>query len=192
MDYNGYEHKAITEGVSAVPRPTKCRRVEQMPEHTYFKPPGVPLGELEEVCLTVEELEAVRLKDMAGLEQEACAERMQVSRPTFHRILGDARAKIAAALVEGKAIRIEGGNFDMAQRKFKCSDCGHEWEAPFGNGQRGVDMECPACHSRQVYRVDTHGSCCGQGHGRSHGHGQGHRYGHGGGHRGNGRCGCRA
>jgi len=66
-----------------------------MPELTYFKPAGVPLRELEEVALTVEEMEAIRLKDLEGLEQEACSERMRVSRPTFQRVLAAARAKIA-------------------------------------------------------------------------------------------------
>ncbi|MBM7854620.1 putative DNA-binding protein (UPF0251 family) [Desulfohalotomaculum tongense] len=94
-----------------MPRPPKCRRVEFVPEITYFKPAGVPLLNLEEMALTVEELEAIRLKDLEGLEQEVCAERMQVSRPTFHRILAAARNKVAQALVQGKAIRIEGGNF---------------------------------------------------------------------------------
>ena len=64
-------------------RPFKWKRVERLPEVTYFKPGGVPLRELEEVVLLVEEMEAVRLKDYLGLEQEACAERMEISRPTF-------------------------------------------------------------------------------------------------------------
>ncbi len=97
-----------------MPRPPKCRRVEFVPEITYFKPAGVPLVNLEEISLTIEELEAVRLKDLEALEQEQCAEKMQVSRPTFHRILAAARRKIAEALVEGKAIKVEGGNYHHA------------------------------------------------------------------------------
>ena len=68
---------------------------------------------LEEVILTVEELEAVRLKDLEGLEQEECADMMKVSRPTFFRIITSARQKIADALVNGKAIRVEGGNYKV-------------------------------------------------------------------------------
>ncbi|TDA68340.1 MAG: DUF134 domain-containing protein [Clostridia bacterium] len=97
-----------------MPRPPKCRRVEFLPQHTYFKPAGIPLRELEEVVLAVEEVEALRLKDLEGLEQEECAERMQVSRPTFQRILVGARQKVSRALVEGKAIRVEGGTFAVA------------------------------------------------------------------------------
>jgi len=93
-----------------MPRPTKCRWVGLDPGVTYFKPQGVPLRLLDEVTLTVEELEAVRLKDVDLLDQAVCAERMRISRPTFHRLLRSARGKIARALTEGKAIRIAGGH----------------------------------------------------------------------------------
>jgi predicted DNA-binding protein (UPF0251 family) len=99
-----------------MPRPPKCRRVAFLPNATYFKPAGIPLRALEEVRLSVEEAEAVRLKDMEGLEQEQGAERMNISRPTFQRVLASGRQKIADALLNGKAIRIEGGNFEMSPR----------------------------------------------------------------------------
>lgn len=144
-------------------RPPKCRWVEFIPRLTLFKPAGVPLRDLEEVCLTVEELEAVRLKDLLGLEQEACAERMGISRPTFHRILTAARAKIAEALVSGKAIRVEGGNFRLVVRCFLCRDCGYRWDAPCGQGPPGCQLACPRCGSSNFYRVDEDGKpypCC--------------------------------
>jgi predicted DNA-binding protein (UPF0251 family) len=56
-----------------------------MPEVTFFKPAGIPLAHLEEILLSVEEAEAIRLKDLEGLEQEKCAQKMLISRPTFHR-----------------------------------------------------------------------------------------------------------
>lgn len=96
-------------------REPKCRRVESIPKVTVFKPAGIPRSFLEEVVVKLEELEAIRLKDLLGLEQEECAERMGVSRPTFQRILMEGRGKIAAALIEGKAIRIEGGNYCLGQ-----------------------------------------------------------------------------
>ncbi|AST56635.1 DNA-binding protein [Thermoanaerobacterium thermosaccharolyticum] len=68
---------------------------------------------LNEVVLTVEEFEAIRLKDLEGLEQEECAEKMKVSRPTFFRIIISAREKVADALVNGKAIKVEGGNYKV-------------------------------------------------------------------------------
>lgn len=144
-------------------RPPKCRWVEFIPRLTLFKPAGVPQRELQEVCLTVEELEAVRLKDLLGLEQEACAERMGISRPTFHRILTAARAKIAEALVGGKALRVEGGHFRLVERHFLCRDCGHRWDAPCSQGPPGCQLACPQCGSQNFYRVDAEGRpypCC--------------------------------
>ena len=100
-----------------MPRPFKCRRVAFRPGVTYFKPAGIPLSELEEVIISVEEAEALRLKELEGLEQEQGAEKMNVSRPTFQRVLAAARQKIADALLNGKAIRIEGGNFEFTIEK---------------------------------------------------------------------------
>ena len=94
-------------------RPRLCRRVKFNPEITYFKPRGIPLRELKEVILPVDEYEAVRLKDLEGLEQEECARKMNVSQPTFHRLVLSARKKIADAIINGKAIRIEGGNYKI-------------------------------------------------------------------------------
>jgi len=102
-----------------MPRPPKCRRVAFLPNVTYFKPAGIPLRGLEEVQLSVEEAEAIRLKDLECLEQEEAAERMNISRPTFQRVLTSARHKLADALLNGKAIRIEGGNFEMASSQLK-------------------------------------------------------------------------
>jgi uncharacterized protein len=98
-------------------REPKCRRVEFTPKVTEFKPNGIPLSDLPEVVVKLEELEAIRLKDLLGLEQEECAEHMGVSRPTFQRILMEGRGKVAAALIEGQAIRIEGGNYCLGQEQ---------------------------------------------------------------------------
>jgi predicted DNA-binding protein (UPF0251 family) len=99
-----------------MPRPVKFRQVGFEPNVNYFKPVGVPMATLEEVVLTVEEFEAVRLKDVEGLEQVEAAERMGISQPTFNRLLNSARSKIADAIVSGKAIRIEGGNYQFVGR----------------------------------------------------------------------------
>ena len=90
-------------------RPIRCRRVSSMPESSYFKPRGIPLSLLEEVVLTMDEFEAIRLADLEGLYQEEAAEKMKVSRSTFGRIIESARRKIAEALVKGKALKIERG-----------------------------------------------------------------------------------
>ena len=88
--------------------------VGSSPGVTYFKPRGVPLSEMEEVVLTVDELESIRLADLLGMYQEEGAAVMNVSRPTFGRIVDQARKKIAEALVHGKALRIEGGPVEVA------------------------------------------------------------------------------
>jgi len=94
-------------------RPRLCRRILAEPNVTYFKPRGIPMRELEEVILSVEEFEAVRLKDLEGLEQEECAKKMKISQPTFHRLVLSARKKIAEAIIKGKAIQIHGGNYRL-------------------------------------------------------------------------------
>jgi predicted DNA-binding protein (UPF0251 family) len=140
-------------------RPKKCRRVGFFPEVTYFKPRGIPLVDMEEVRLSIEEAEAVRLKDLEGLEQEQGAEKMNVSRPTFQRILASARQKIADALLNGKALRIEGGNFEFAPRRFKCVG-GHEWDVPVENPVDASPRECPICKSVEISALLPVGKCC--------------------------------
>lgn len=92
-----------------MPRPRRLRRVCSRPGVTYFKPAGIRMTELGEVILSIDELEAIRLKDHEGLEQTRAARKMNISQPTFQRLYESARGKIAEALVEGKALRIEGG-----------------------------------------------------------------------------------
>jgi predicted DNA-binding protein (UPF0251 family) len=120
-----------------------------MPQVTYFKPAGVPLTHLQEVQMSIEEAEAIRLKDIEGLEQDECAQRMRVSRSTFARILLLARQKIADALFNGKAIRIEGGNYEMAVRRFRCGN-GHEWEVPFEVMVKQPPELCPNCNTADI------------------------------------------
>jgi predicted DNA-binding protein (UPF0251 family) len=74
------------------------------------------MSALEEVVLTLDEFEAVRLKDLEGLDQEECAKKMNISQPTFHRLVTMARRKIADSIVNGKALKIEGGNFKVIGR----------------------------------------------------------------------------
>jgi predicted DNA-binding protein (UPF0251 family) len=135
-------------------RPTKSRSVAYLPKITYFKPAGIPLRILEETNLTVEEAEAIRLKDIEALEQEGCAEKMNISRQTFQRVLGSARRKVADALLNGKAIRIDGGNFQISMRRFRCRE-GHEWDLPFEITNQS--QSCPTCNDIYVTPVLLHG-----------------------------------
>ena len=88
-------------------RPRICRKLRFRPRAHYFKPQGIPMHHLEEIILSKEEMEAIKLKDFDGLEQVEAAEKMNTSQSTFQRILFSARYKIAQAIVGGKALRIE-------------------------------------------------------------------------------------
>lgn len=134
-------------------RPVKLRCIAQLPGAGFFRPIGVPANTLQEVCLSLEEVESMRLKDLEGLEQEECARRMHISRPTFHRILGVARGKLADAMVNGKAIQIEGGNFGFPQSRFRCNNDGHEWSVPFEALARRLPLSCPMCASMNIQSI---------------------------------------
>ncbi|MBU1446279.1 DUF134 domain-containing protein [Patescibacteria group bacterium] len=99
-----------------MPRPRCRRRIGLNPEITYFKPSGVPMRKLEEINLTVDEFEAVRLKDLLGVNQKDAAAKMGISQPTFHRLVTSGRKNLADGIVNGKAIRISGGNFMFDDR----------------------------------------------------------------------------
>lgn len=105
---------------------------------------------LEEAVLKLDEFEAVRLSDVEGLEQEAAAEKMAVSRQTFGNILASARRKIADAIVHGKALKIEGGVVQTAERYFVCYDCKNEWIEPHGSGR---PLKCSKCGSVNLHRA---------------------------------------
>jgi len=128
------------------------RRVDYLPRINFFKPAGVPLAQLQEIRISIEEAEAVRLKDLEGLEQEECAQKMNISRSTFARILLSARQKTADALLNGKAIRIEGGNYELTKRSFRCGN-GHEWEVPFEEMVKQPPELCPTCNTANIMTI---------------------------------------
>ena len=96
-----------------MPRPRKRRILYRAPQAAIYKPAGVPLDGLRRVALLQEELEALRLADLDGLTQQDAAVRMGVSRSTFQRIVARARRQAALALVEGHALQVEGGTFQV-------------------------------------------------------------------------------
>jgi hypothetical protein len=113
----------------------------------------------------MEELEAVRLKDLEGKEQAECAAIMQLSRPTFQRVLYSAREKIARALVEGRELCIKGGNYIPQKRAFKCLDCNATWELDpcSDDGDNGCCLPCPSCKGMNKARIGKNGQtrrCC--------------------------------
>lgn len=126
-----------------MPRPKCCRRVGCMPDKNYFKPRGIPSSQLEEVILSLDEYEAVRLADFEGLYQEQAALRMDISRQTFGRIIAEAHRKIADVLINGKALKIEGGDVAVKDMKFyTCPNCRRKVAA----AQEGQNTKtCPHC-----------------------------------------------
>lgn len=96
-----------------MPRSKCCRQVGCVPDKNYFKPKGIPSLQLEEVVLSLDEFEAVRLADLEGMYQEDGARKMNISRQTFGRIIDSAHRKIADVLVNGKALKIEGGEVSV-------------------------------------------------------------------------------
>lgn len=140
-------------------RPRCCRRIDGSPAAKMFKPAGQPASSLEEVALSLEEYEAIRLADHEGLYQEEAARRMGVSRQTFGRTIEKARAKVARALVLGCVLRIGVAEAEAAalpkEREFLCTACGHGWLEPFGTGRPGA---CPACGGGDFHRKGCTGS----------------------------------
>lgn len=149
MDY------VIDVGGDALPRPVKPRRIAFMPQNRYFIPAYKPKCDLEVVLLKLEELEAMRLKDIEKLSQEECAQKMNVSRQTFQLIIDKARKKIAEALTQGKAISIEGGNYTFNICKYKCEKCGHLFSEPY---EKAIH-KCPECDSTEVLCIGKSNFC---------------------------------
>jgi predicted DNA-binding protein (UPF0251 family) len=121
------------------------------PSVRYFKPAGVPTSALEEIVLQADELEAMRLVDLDGLYHDPAAEQMGVSRRTFGRIIESARKKVTEALVQGLALRIEGGVVQIAGvRTFRCGSCRERWELPAGEELPDC---CPHCRDTDIERA---------------------------------------
>ncbi len=134
-----------------MPRPRKCRCIGREPGVSTFKPAGRPGHALEQVVLSLDELEAVRLADLEELYQEEAARRMEVSRQTFGNIVASARRKLADCVVNGKLLRIQGGAVRLAgQRTFACEHCRRRWSLPNGSGPPEA---CPGCRSHDIHRT---------------------------------------
>jgi len=88
-------------------RPCKNRNISNIPDVIYFKPRGIPLVSLKEICLNLDEVEAIRLADLQGLYQQQAAKLMNISRQTFGNIIKSAHRKIADAIINGKALQIK-------------------------------------------------------------------------------------
>jgi len=153
-------------------RPTRTRRIFFQPDVTYFKPAGIPMSDLKETILGFDELEAVRLIDSERMEQHKAGEKMKVSQSTLSRLLRTGRKKLADAIVNGQAIKIQGGNFKIVKptkKVFgrglggrgkmsgfaeglggicKCPKC--SYEEPQVRGQPCINKKCPKCQTKMI------------------------------------------
>ncbi len=118
-------------------RPYRCRRIRCNPDTNYFKPRGIPVDMLEEVNLALDELESIRLADFDDLYQEDAAKKMNISRQTFGNIINSAHKKIADVLLHAKALKIEGGVVEMAQRQRSRMRVGRRKRSSGDKGRRG-------------------------------------------------------
>jgi predicted DNA-binding protein (UPF0251 family) len=106
-----------------MPRPEKNRKIAQPPIMKGFKPFGIPRWKLETIQLSFEEYESIRLVNYKMLQQKEAAVLMNISRPTLTRIYNKALKNITKAFVEGKAIVIEGGNYELDNEWYRCKNC---------------------------------------------------------------------
>jgi uncharacterized protein len=142
-----------------MPRPKNNRIVHEPPIFTDFKPVGLKGVSLEQVLLNLDEFEAFRLADHVGFSHEESAEEMEISRPTFTRLIEKARNKVAKFIIEGKVLNIDGGNVHFRNNIIKCQSSGQMFRTKFN-----VPIEeCPACHSKNLLNLAGgfgHGKCC--------------------------------
>lgn len=140
-------------------RPIKKRSVNRPPLFTAFKPVGVKAQSLQQIPLTLDEFEAIRLADYLGMEHSDAAQEMEISRSTFTRLIEKSRHKLSRLIIEGKSLFIEGGEIHFRVNVIRCQDCGHMFNT---NIEKEV-TECPCCGSKNLLDLAGgfgHGQCC--------------------------------
>lgn len=106
-----------------MPRPRKWRRVCCMPERDRFGPLNAQVDQEHFVTMTIDEYETIRLIDLEGFTQEECARQMNIARTTVQGMYNEARRKLAESLVNGKILRIEGGDYQLCDRLDNSCGC---------------------------------------------------------------------
>ncbi|MDD5727710.1 MAG: DUF134 domain-containing protein [Victivallales bacterium] len=142
-----------------MPRPEKYRNIRIPPGFDFFKPAGIFGNTLEQTVLSLDEYEALRLADYEGLDHCDAAGKMQISRPTFTRLLARARRKLTGFIVEGRALRISGGAVHFSQNLIRCLDCGARFPAALTEAKH-VCPECGSVNYEDLARNFGHGRCC--------------------------------
>lgn len=120
-------------------RPRKWRKVCSMPKSDRFGPLNQRLRQDHFLIMTVDEYETIRLIDKEGFTQEECAGQMNIARTTVQRIYNDARKKLAESLVDGKVLKIEGGDYQLCDGLEKTCGCGGCYRHRFGAGLRDAE-----------------------------------------------------
>ncbi|SDY75070.1 DUF134 domain-containing protein [Tindallia californiensis] len=116
-----------------MPRPHKWRKVCGLPESDSFGPQTDSLRSKKTIVMSVEEYETIRLIDVEGLNQEACAKQMDVARTTVQKIYNDARKKVGETLVYGYKLKIEGGKYQLCEGVEALAGCGRCRRRRHGN-----------------------------------------------------------
>ena len=122
-----------------MPRPQDNRTVHEPPLYSDFKPIGIQGHKLQQLFLTLDEFEAVRLADHLGFSHADAAEEMEISRSTFSRLVEKARKKIAVFMIEGRRLTIEGGHVHFRNNIIQCQNCGHMFRTTISS----TISECP-------------------------------------------------
>jgi uncharacterized protein len=130
-------------------RPRIFRKISKEPEVRCFKPENENVDSLEPIKITLDEFEAIRLRDYHNIQQIRSAEIMEISQSTFHRILTSARKKISKALIEGNMIIIVGDDYITNKIRYKCNDCGFEWLSK----EKEYD-QCLECKSKDIEKLE--------------------------------------
>jgi len=140
-------------------RPRKNRKVKRPPRFAQFKPLGIPSRQLGELTLSLDEYEALRLADGEGYDQAEAAELMNISRPTFTRLIESARYTMAVFLEKGPLLTIEGGSVHFLKDQWWCRQCGKAFSADMDS----LLTTCPVCKSKDLHSLAEqygHGKCC--------------------------------
>ena len=142
-----------------MPRPQNNRIINEPPVFTDFKPVGIRSYKLENTELLLDEYEAIRLTDYLNLNHEEAAKRMEISRPTFTRLIEKARHTLADFLINGKRLNVTGGNVHFKNNVIQCTNCKHIFKTKISN----IIEECPECKSTKLINWAGnfgHGKCC--------------------------------
>lgn len=143
-------------------RPAKERKVEKPPKIQGMKPMGVPGKLLDKISMSIDEYEAIRLSDYEGKDHKQASEIMDISRPTFTRLLQSAHLKIAEAIVSVKELIIEGGNYSFSKILIRCLDC--NVVSDIGT-EHSAENKCPECESDNIVCLNNFfqpGNCAGR------------------------------